>query len=1133
MAKEHSCQPASSARRTDDKLFASWIDRSDSAALAELFDRMAPRLLGVAIHLVGDTTRAEDLVQTVFMTLIENREHVDAVTSAEAWMMRVMRNNAIDERRSAAMSMRRENVVSSADLEGRSASLDSSVEGRELENKISAAIDEISSPYREVLLARLRHGASAAEIAHLFRRSPGQVRVQLHRGLDLLRAKLPERDALAAVAWLSPALRPDGGAHHLDSVREVVLRAADGSANVAQSVVVSASMIAPSAAFSFPATLFIMKKTQLFALACTLLFLVGYTANSLRPVARDAGTGTARTTHESIDGLGLTPPQIEESVATTREPAAPESIDSQSLVGRVVEADTGDPVEHATVRLIRPIAALERWDELRLAAEFPELVDRRGSFDGSIRGAHADWPRAEDLEKRLLAKPGDPRNLSVMEAVTDADGLYRLDVRIALLGHTLIEVQADGFGSRVRPLVEKKPAEAASDARVDDVLDSWNQPDIALFPTRVIRGQIYTDHDQAPLRESLPVTAVMTRLHPNAQVSESGFFDPMSVELVGAWSCLSDDTGAFELEVFDGDVHVQVDHPRWIRGGWVPDAAPPKVLVRPATRFRFLDATTGSPLESVSLVLASRSNGMPQRTGHYPTPEGYYGIDGRGGYLDRECPLELTAWTGQHAPASIKIDNFHEPRDYVLELHKGDAPELELRIFEGGKPVGDATVGLSKARPKYWDPLRVRRPSVATSTDLEGRALLATAPGNYVLTIGDYADPDVALRVSVPLDEPMDIHLDRLGSIAATFLVDGEPPSGDDRSVVSLDGPDGRRCKLDVDEEGRAAFHGLPEGEYKVTPVTFRWIGATHIDPKSVRTVQVTPGSSTDLHLDTTSDIPGRCRLRAEGVEDFSGWVAKTNATSWANVAVDGLLDAGMHGPSTWVQVEDGVDRRYTFTVPGGDGREQVIDLSTGACSYIGTLTDGNGEPISGVWVEAQPKGTQAAGEPISLSIASLTDAAGRFHIESLHRRNYTLTFSDPKDAPRRWEPRWQSMHFSPDEPPQPAGNESRLEIRLVRATDEVAVRGVVVDAAGEPISAVIRGKAMRPEGTGGTLLVGGKSRFARTSADGQFEIALPTGIPCKIRADAEGSDTDDFTEQTLTLDPGIEPQPLRIVLER
>ncbi len=45
------------------RLFLRWRDRGDAAALAELFDRTAPELLRLAVHLCRHAVDAEDVLQ--------------------------------------------------------------------------------------------------------------------------------------------------------------------------------------------------------------------------------------------------------------------------------------------------------------------------------------------------------------------------------------------------------------------------------------------------------------------------------------------------------------------------------------------------------------------------------------------------------------------------------------------------------------------------------------------------------------------------------------------------------------------------------------------------------------------------------------------------------------------------------------------------------------------------------------------------------------------------------------------------------------------------------------------------------------------------------------------------------------
>ncbi|MFY9342686.1 MAG: sigma factor, partial [Planctomycetota bacterium] len=61
----------------DEQLFARFRQRGDAAALGELFDRTAPALLRIALHLARDPAAAEDLLQGTFLRAIEVRDEWD------------------------------------------------------------------------------------------------------------------------------------------------------------------------------------------------------------------------------------------------------------------------------------------------------------------------------------------------------------------------------------------------------------------------------------------------------------------------------------------------------------------------------------------------------------------------------------------------------------------------------------------------------------------------------------------------------------------------------------------------------------------------------------------------------------------------------------------------------------------------------------------------------------------------------------------------------------------------------------------------------------------------------------------------------------------------------------------------
>ena len=76
------------------------IARRDEEALAELYDRHAPRVFGLCLRILGETQMAEDLLQEVFVRVWERARMFErARGSVGAWLMGITRNICIDQLR--------------------------------------------------------------------------------------------------------------------------------------------------------------------------------------------------------------------------------------------------------------------------------------------------------------------------------------------------------------------------------------------------------------------------------------------------------------------------------------------------------------------------------------------------------------------------------------------------------------------------------------------------------------------------------------------------------------------------------------------------------------------------------------------------------------------------------------------------------------------------------------------------------------------------------------------------------------------------------------------------------------------------------------------------------------------------
>lgn len=121
---------------------------------------------------------AEDLVQEVFVTAwLRLPELADPATFG-GWLCAIARNRAVDHWRALRPT---EMLVHEPAVEMRD---DSGV------HAILAVVRALPEAYRETLLLRLVEGWSGPEIAERTGLTEGSVRVNLHRGMALLRERL-------------------------------------------------------------------------------------------------------------------------------------------------------------------------------------------------------------------------------------------------------------------------------------------------------------------------------------------------------------------------------------------------------------------------------------------------------------------------------------------------------------------------------------------------------------------------------------------------------------------------------------------------------------------------------------------------------------------------------------------------------------------------------------------------------------------------------------------------------------------------------------------------------------------------------------------------------------------------------
>ena len=160
----------------------------DRGALAQLYDRYAALLLGVAQRILGSPREAEDLVHDVFLEAWKQAGHYDASRgSVRTWLLMRLRSRALDRKKAAA------NRAISMEAPGELAEREVSLEDPALapdRTRVRRVLLALPLEQRAVLELAYFEGLSSSEIATRLGTPIGTVKSRVAAALSKLRTEL-------------------------------------------------------------------------------------------------------------------------------------------------------------------------------------------------------------------------------------------------------------------------------------------------------------------------------------------------------------------------------------------------------------------------------------------------------------------------------------------------------------------------------------------------------------------------------------------------------------------------------------------------------------------------------------------------------------------------------------------------------------------------------------------------------------------------------------------------------------------------------------------------------------------------------------------------------------------------------
>jgi RNA polymerase sigma-70 factor, ECF subfamily len=161
----------------------------DDAAFAEVYDSLAPRILGYLLRRTSDWGDAEDLLQQTMLHIHRSRGAFIRGAEVTPWAFAIARHLLTDRLRRNEPGRR----VDVGKLEMRASEApgaDEVLHARELALRVEQAVDELPPSQRRVLTLIKDDGLSFAEAAEVLGTTVGAAKARTSRAYQAIRAEL-------------------------------------------------------------------------------------------------------------------------------------------------------------------------------------------------------------------------------------------------------------------------------------------------------------------------------------------------------------------------------------------------------------------------------------------------------------------------------------------------------------------------------------------------------------------------------------------------------------------------------------------------------------------------------------------------------------------------------------------------------------------------------------------------------------------------------------------------------------------------------------------------------------------------------------------------------------------------------
>lgn len=167
------------------------IAGGDEAAFGQLYDELAPRVLGLVRRLLVDHAQSEEVTQEIFLEIWQNAPRYEASKGgATTWIFTMAHRRAVDRIRSSQAGRDRDVRIGIRDYESDYDNVADTVETTIENERVKKAMSQLTELQRQAITLAYYGGYSHSEVAEKLKVPIGTIKTRLRDGMIRLRDEL-------------------------------------------------------------------------------------------------------------------------------------------------------------------------------------------------------------------------------------------------------------------------------------------------------------------------------------------------------------------------------------------------------------------------------------------------------------------------------------------------------------------------------------------------------------------------------------------------------------------------------------------------------------------------------------------------------------------------------------------------------------------------------------------------------------------------------------------------------------------------------------------------------------------------------------------------------------------------------